>query len=91
MPSEFLLYKDNDNFFTLSELRNASQSANSFLPSNTSVMFTLKTANGTTVTGMTFPAAATYDSVIGRGTFEGTLESGLSLELYKHYDLIRRS
>jgi hypothetical protein len=85
---ENLLFKDNDNWWEVGGLQDLSQGANSFLPSNTSVSFTLFDTAGTTVSGQTFPTDATYNTVKGRGTWNGTLEDGLALSLYTHYDLV---
>jgi len=87
MP-ESLIYKDTDNFIVLTELRDLSQSANSFLNASATVTMTLQTTSGTTVSGQSFPASMTYNATKARGTFEGTLEDALALTLWTHYDLI---
>lgn len=87
MP-ESLIYKDTDNFVVLTELKDLSKSANSFLDATATVTLSLETTNGTAVAGQSFPASMTYNSTKARGTFEGTLDSALSLEVWKHYDLI---
>lgn len=86
--AEHAIYKDNDNYVTFTGLRDVSQSANSFLTGTATVTMTLETSSGTTVSGQTFPAALTYNSAKGRGTFNGTLESDLVLTEWEHYNLI---
>ena len=85
--AEKAIYKDNDNYVTFTEMRDLSQSANSFVDGTATVTMTLKTTNGTTVSGQTFPATLTYNSAKGRGTFNGTPESGLSITEWQHYHL----
>jgi hypothetical protein len=85
---ENLLFKDNVNWWEVGGLQDLSQGANSFLPSNTTVTFTLFNTAGTTITGQTFPATATYNTVKGRGTWNGTIENDVAVSLYDHYDLV---
>lgn len=87
MPSERLLYLGNDNLIVLEGLKDETTSANSFLTGSATVQMTLFDLSGNTVAGQSFPAAFTYDSDKGRGTFEGTLEDTLSLNSWQHYDL----
>lgn len=82
------IYIENDNFLRFSEMRDVSQSLNSFLASGTTVQVTLFDLAGTTVSGMTFPLTLTYNSALGRGTFEGTLQDTLALTAWTHYNLV---
>jgi len=77
------IYIGNDNLLTVDELKNAATGA---YINDATVTATLTDADGTEVTGQTWPTTLAYIAA-SNGTYRGSLSNGLSLDRSKEYRL----